>query len=218
MGASRSFRRAAQLLAAALSGYLLGTLPSADAASRLSTGGRADLRSAGTGNPGAMNARRLLGRRAGLAVMVADIGKGVAACLAGRALAGDTGAHTAGVAAVAGHCYPAWNGFRGGKGIATSFGQCLATFPAFTPLDVAIATGVSRLPGVRRPALASVAVSSTAWVLAGVIWWRRGLPNFWGVRPTGLLPLANAATSAVIASKALGRLLRGDPDELRMPR
>lgn len=165
-----------------------------------------------------MNVLRLLGRRAGLAVMAADIGKGIAACFLGRALAGDTGAHTGGVAAVAGHCYPAWNGFRGGKGIATSFGQCIATFPAYATLDAVIATSISRLPGVQRPAVVSVAVSSSAWVLAGVVWWKRQLPNLWGVRPTGLLPLANAATSAVIASKGLAALTRGEPDELRLPR
>lgn len=165
-----------------------------------------------------MNVLRLLGRRAGLAVVAADIGKGIAACFLGRALAGDAGAHTGGVAAVAGHCYPAGNGFRGGKGIATSFGQCIATFPAYATLDAAIAVGVSRLPGVRRPGLVSVAVSSAAWVLAGVVWWKRRLPNLWGVRPTGLLPLANAATSAVIASKGLAALTRREPDELRLPR
>jgi len=205
-------------MGAAAGGYLLGTIPSADVAARVATRGAVDLRSAGSGNPGAINARRVLGRRAGLAVMAADIGKGVGACLAGRALAGDPGAHAAGVAAVAGHCYPAWNGFRGGKGIATSFGQCIATFPAFTPLDAMIAAGVSRLPGLRRPALASVAVSSTVWVIAGVVWWKRRLPNLWGVQPTGLLPLANAATSALIASKGLATLRRRAPDELRLLR
>jgi glycerol-3-phosphate acyltransferase PlsY len=214
----RRFRRpAARILGAAASGYLLGTLPSADLASHLATGGAVDLRSAGSGNPGAMNVRRVLGRRAGLAVMAADIGKGIVACFAGRALAGDAGAHTAGVAAVAGHCYPAWNGLRGGRGIATSYGQCIATFPAFAPLDAAIAAGVSRLP-LRQPALVSVTVSSSAWVLAGIVWWKRRLPNLWGVRPTALLPLANAATSAVIASRGLALLLRGGPDELRPDR
>ena len=205
-------------LGAAASGYLLGTLPSADVAARLTTRGAVDLRAAGSGNPGAVNALRLLGRRAGVAVMAADIGKGVAACLVGRSLAGDAGAHAGGVAAVAGHCYPAWNGFRGGKGIATSFGQCLTTFPAYAAVDVALATGLSRVPGVRRPGLVSVSISSAAWVLAGVVWWKRRLPNLWGVRPTALLPLANAATSAVIASKGLAALKRGQPDELRPTR
>ena len=89
---------------AAAAGYLIGTLPSADIAAGLTTRGAVDLRAAGSGNPGALNALRLLGRRAGLAVTVADIGKGVAACLLGRALAGERGAHAGGVAAVAGHC------------------------------------------------------------------------------------------------------------------
>lgn len=208
---------ASRVLGAGILGYLLGTLPSADVAARLATGGALDLRAAGSGNPGAVNAMRLLGRRAGLAVMGVDIGKGIAACTLGRALAGDAGAHAGGVAAVAGHCYPAWNGFRGGKGIATSFGQCLATFPAYAPLDAAIAVGLSRLPGVPRPAVVSVAVSSAAWVLAGVAWWKRRLPNLWGGRPTALLPLANAAASIVIASKGLAALTHGEPDELRLP-
>ena len=190
-------------LAAALCGYALGLVPSADAVSRLTAGGAVDLRSAGSGNPGGMNAFRVLGRRAGLMVMGADIAKGILACAAGRAVAGDAGAHAAGVGAVAGHCYPVSNRFRGGKGIATSFGQCVATFPAFAPLDAGTAILVTRLPGVRRPALASVVVSSSAWLLASVVWWRRGLPNLWGPRPTATLPLANAATIAVIASRAL---------------
>ena len=161
-----------------------------------------------------MNALRVLGRRAGLVVAAADIGKGVLACVAGRALAGDAGAHTAGVAAVVGHCYPAATGFRGGKGIATSFGQCIATFPAFAPLDVVIAATVTRIPGLRRPARVSVAVSSSSWILAGVIWWKRDLPNPWGPRPTAMLPLANAATTAVIASRGVAALFRRKPDEL----
>jgi glycerol-3-phosphate acyltransferase PlsY len=209
---------AGRLLAAALGGYLLGTAPSADVASRLTTGGSLDLRSAGSGNPGGTNARRVLGRRIGSAVTVADIGKGIAACSWGRRSAGDLGAHVAGVAAVAGHCYPIWSGFRGGKGVATSFGQCIATFPAYAPFDLVLATAVARIPGLRRPALVSVGVSSAAWILAGLVWWRRGLPNLWGPRPTRVLPLANAATALVIASRA-GRLLRRqEPDELALPR
>jgi glycerol-3-phosphate acyltransferase PlsY len=211
-------QRARRLASALVGGYLLGTVPSAEIASRLATGGAVDVRSSGTGNPGGMNARRLLGRRVGSLVITADVAKGVLACGLGRRTAGDLGAHVAGVAAVAGHCYPLWSGFRGGKGVATSFGQCLYTLPAYAPVDVLVAAGVARVPGLRRPALVSVAVSSVAWLLAGVVWWRRSLPNLWGPRPTAALPLANAATGLVIASRA-GRLLRGEePDELALPR
>jgi len=207
-----------RLLSAAAGGYLLGTAPSSDIAAKLATGGSSDLRSSGSGNPGGMNAQRVLGRRVGAVVIAADIVKGVAACGWGRRSAGDLGAHLAGVAAVAGHCYPFWTRFRGGKGVATSFGQCLYTFPTYAPVDVALATSVARIPGVRRPALVSVAVSSTAWLLAGILWWRRGLPNLWGPRPTAALPLANAATVLIIASRAVLLLRRGEPDELALPR
>jgi acyl phosphate:glycerol-3-phosphate acyltransferase len=207
-----------RLLSSAAAGYLLGTIPSAGLAARVSTGGSVDLRKSGTGNPGGVNARRLLGRRVGTAVIVADIAKGVAACRWGRNSAGDLGAHVAGVAAVIGHCYPLWTRFRGGKGVATSFGQCIYTFPAYAPLDVALALSVARAPGVRRPALTSVAVSSSAWLLASILWWRRGLPNLWGPRPTAALPIANAATALVIASRAGAVLRRREPDELALPR
>jgi len=205
--------RTRNLLAAVATGYLAGTAPSAALVARLLTGGSVDLRSAGSGNPGGLNARRLLGRRAGAAVIVGDVGKGVVACLAGRRLAGDLGAHVAGVAAVTGHCYPLWTGFRGGKGVATSFGQCLATFQVYAPVDVAVAVAVARRPSLRRPALTSVAASSAAWLLASVVWWRRGWPNLWGPRPTVALPLANAATVAIILSKAARRSRRERPDE-----
>jgi glycerol-3-phosphate acyltransferase PlsY len=205
------------LLAAAL-GYLFGTTPSADLASRLVSGGAVDLRRQGSGNPGGVNAKRLLGRRAGRAVMVADVAKGTAACAAGRRVAGDAGAHVAGVAAVVGHCYPVWSRFHGGKGVATSFGQCVYSLPAYAPLDAAVATAVARLPGLRRPALVSVTVSSALWLAASVVWWRRGLDNLWGPRPTIALPLAHAATVLVLGARAAALLRAREPDELALPR
>jgi glycerol-3-phosphate acyltransferase PlsY len=209
-GALSGTSRGRRLVGAAVVGYLLGTIPSADIAARAVGGGSIDLRVAGSGNPGGMNAMRLLGRRAGLGVMVADISKGALASALGRRLAGDDGAHLASVSAVTGHCFPLWTGFRGGKGIATSFGQCLATFPAYAPLDIASAILAGKAPHVRRPALVSIIVSSSGWIGAGVVWWRRGLPNLWGPRPTGALPLANLATTAVIATASVMQLRRGD--------
>lgn len=196
-------RRTLRLVSAAAAGYLAGSSPAASVVARLASGGTLDLRLAGSGNPGGMNVLRLLGRRAGGLAIGADVGKGIAACAVGRRLADCNGAHVAGVAAVAGHCFPPWTRFRGGKGVATSFGQCLYTFPVFAPVDAAVAVAVARVPGLRRPALASAATSSTAWLLASILWWRRGGPNLWGPRPTAPLPLANAATLAVMASRVL---------------
>jgi glycerol-3-phosphate acyltransferase PlsY len=185
---------------AAALGYLFGTLPSADLATRLATGGAVDLRTAGSGNPGATNASAVLGPRWGYAVLAADIAKGALACTAGRALGGDTGTHVAGTASVVGHCFPVWNGFRGGKGVACSVGQCAMTFPAYFPIDLGVAALTAAGPW-RQRALAATAVASFAWVAGGVVWWRRGWDNLWGPPATGILPLAAAASSAVILYK-----------------
>jgi acyl phosphate:glycerol-3-phosphate acyltransferase len=200
-------------------GYLLGTIPSADLATRFAArGAHVDLRRSGSRNPGGVNAMRLIGPTAGRAVIVADVGKGFAGCAAGRALAGDGGAHVGGVAAVLGHCYPAWNGFQGGKGVATSFGQCLYTFPAAAPLDLAVAIGIARVRGLRQPALVSTMIASGVWILASVVWWRRRLPNSWGPPATGALPLANTATVLVIASRFARAIRLGHPDDLEAER
>ena len=186
---------------AAVAGYLAGTVPSADVASRLATGGRTDLRAAGTGNPGAANAMKVLGPGWGYGVMAADIAKGAAACAAGRRLAGGDGAHVAGTAAVVGHCFPVWNGFRGGKGVATSVGQCLMTFPAYTGIDLGVAALTAASPRWKQRTFAATVVASVCWVAGGLLWWRRQWPNAWGPPPTAALPAAAAASSAVILYK-----------------
>ena len=187
-----------RLLAAATTGYALGTIPSADVAARLATRGATDLRDAGSGNPGAVNAMAVLGKGWGYGVLIADVTKGAAACATGRRLAGAVGAHVGGTAAVVGHCLPVWNGFRGGKGVAASAGQCLATFPAYFPIDLGVALATARW---RRQALAATVAASVTWVGAGVVWWRRGWPNLWGPQPSAALPLAAVATSGVILSR-----------------
>ena len=209
--------RAAGVLGAAAAGYLVGTVPTADVAARVASGGSADLRAAGTRNPGGANALVVLGKGWGYGVMLVDIAKGALACGAGRRLAGEAGAHVAGTAAVVGHCFPVWNGFRGGKGVAASVGQCVATFPVYVPFDVGLAWLVatpqwSRRVGTRT--LIATAVSSTAWVGAAGLWWRRGWPNGWAPRASAGLPLAAAASSAVILSRfaaAVRRANQADP-------
>lgn len=197
----------ARLAGAALVGYLAGTAPSADVAARVASKGAVDIRATGTGNPGTANAMKVLGTRWGLAVMVADIAKGAAATRVGGRIAGDLGAHVAGTAAVVGHCHPVWTGFRGGKGVAASVGQVLGTFPAYFPFDVVIAGLSVSNRRWRRRALTTTAISCAGWVLSGVLWWRRGLPNRWGPTPTAALPVAAAVSSAVI----IGRFLAAGP-------
>ena len=195
--------RAAGVVRAAAAGYLLGTVPSADLAVRLAGSG-ADLRTQGTGNPGGANALVVLGKAWGYGVMLADMAKGAAACGVGRRMAGTAGAHVAGTAAVVGHCFPVWNGFKGGKGVAASVGQCAATFPVYVPFDLGLAWLTAtpqwgRTVGTRT--LVATAIASTTWVAAATLWWRKGWPNAWAPTPTVGLPVAAAATSAVILSR-----------------
>lgn len=195
--------RATRLLAAAAAGYLLGTFPTADLVARRWSRGTVDLRNSGSGNPGSANATKVLGVRAGATVLVGDITKGAASCALGSAVAGPIGAHVAGTASVVGHCFPVWTGFRGGKGVAASIGQCLATFPAYFPIDAAVGMATAAMPWWRQRAFGATTVSSVCWVLGGVLWWRKGWWNAWGPRPSAALPVASALSSIVIAERFL---------------
>lgn len=190
-------QQAVRLAAAVAAGYAAGLVPSANVAARLASGGRIDLREHGSGNPGGANATAVLGTRWGYGVIAADVAKGAAAARLGRRIAGDTGQHLAAVASVVGHCYPVTKGFGGGKGVGCSVGQALATFPAYLPADLAVATLTAAGPWKQR-AFTATTVSSMVWVGAATLWWRRGWPNAWGGTPTAALPLAAAASSAVI--------------------
>jgi glycerol-3-phosphate acyltransferase PlsY len=118
------------LLPSILLGYVVGSLPVGYLVAQ--SAGGVDLRRVGSGNVGAANVYRTSGRRMGIAVMIADMAKGAAAVL----LPGDgVSAVTAGVAAVVGHVYPVWLGFRGGKGVATATG----VFGVLSPGPTAIA-------------------------------------------------------------------------------
>ncbi len=204
-------------LKAVVGGYMFGMIPSADIATRLAGG--PDLRAAGSGNPGATNAAQVLGPKAGLGVLAADIAKGVAAGRWGMRQAGSVGsqlvassslAQASATAAVIGHCWPVWNGFHGGKGVATSVGQVLATHPAYFPIDLAVALGTAVHPRWKQQAFAANSAASVAWVVSSVVWWRRALPTLWGPPATMALPIGALVSSAVIASRFLAAVPPND--------
>src|SRR5712691_3889755 len=108
-------------LIAMLMGYLLGSIPFAYLLARFHRG--IDLRLTGSGNVGAANVLRSTTKKIGVSAMVLDVVKGAAAVLAARQIEpGSTAPAVAGIAAVLGHIYPVWLGFRGGKGVATTCG------------------------------------------------------------------------------------------------
>jgi len=193
------------ILAAACA-YLIGSFPTADVVARVAAGRRnndrvVDLREAGTKNPGALNAAKMLGTKWGLTVLAGDILKGVIGCFAGRRIAGDQGAYAGGIGSVYGHCLPLWSGFRGGKGVATSAGTSIVCFPAYMPIDLALAGASAWL--TKGQAGTATYVSSAMFTAAASHWFARGRGNLWGPKATIWLPLYAASTSAIIAYKFL---------------
>ena len=154
--------------------YFLGSIPTGYLAARAKG---IDIRTVGSGNIGATNAMRVLGKPAGIAVLLVDALKGYAAVawlcpvvikLLGRS---DTEIETlriiAGIAAVLGHNYTCWLKFKGGKGIATSGGAYLALAPL--AVGVALAAFILAVLLTRYVSLASiaaaVALSAAVWCL-----------------------------------------------------
>jgi acyl phosphate:glycerol-3-phosphate acyltransferase len=134
--------------------YLLGTVPTA-----IHVGRRAgfDPSAAGSGNPGASNAFRLGGRRAGAVTLAGDVVKGALAVGVGALVDGRDLALAAGCAAVVGHVFPVTRRFRGGKGVATAAGVCAPLFPVPT------------------------AVAALAWAVAWALWRIASIASFSGV-------------------------------------
>jgi len=107
-----------------------------------------DLRKTGSGNIGATNLSRTLGKKWGYFCFVLDVSKGLVPMLAGAALVSANVQNTelllwlaVGCAAVLGHIFPVYLKFKGGKGVATSFGVALGLWPYFT-ICAAIAAAI----------------------------------------------------------------------------
>jgi glycerol-3-phosphate acyltransferase PlsY len=149
--------------------YLLGTFPSAEMVARRRG---VDVTAAGSGNPGASNALRLLGWRAGAVVFGLDAAKGAVAALAGLLIDGERGALVLGIAAILGHVLPVTRRFKGGRGVATASGVLLVLHPLIL-LGAAVVWGVlARLTG--KASVASIVVVIAfpiAVALTGAAWW-----------------------------------------------
>ena len=145
-----------ELLLKVFASYLIGSLIGSLIVGRLRGG--VDIRTLGSGNAGGTNARRTQGKSFALWVMLIDIGKGIVATrviaplslqglgLAGASLGGGVNASVlrewlpvaCGLAAIFGHVYPLWFGFRGGKGVATLIGVVFGVEPVLLALVLAV--------------------------------------------------------------------------------
>jgi glycerol-3-phosphate acyltransferase PlsY len=147
-----------------LAAYLLGSLSGSLLLGRLRG---VDIRTMGSGNAGGTNAFRTQGLAFALGVVVIDIGKGALAAWLGLDFAPPASAawlgHACAFAAVVGHVWPVWHGFRGGKGAATAVGALIVLWPLSVPVMLAVWIGTLVLSGY--VGLATVLAAMSAAVL-----------------------------------------------------
>ena len=149
-------------VALVLFGYLLGSIPSAYIAGRLVKG--IDIRKVGDGNVGAANAYREIGSKAGMAVLVADVGKGAIAVSITSILASQPVVLLAGLGVVAGHNWPLYIGFRGGRGESTALGVLSVLLPQ--PMLILLAVSAVPFFVTRNTMVAGAILFSPLWLVA----------------------------------------------------
>ncbi|KAA0238132.1 MAG: glycerol-3-phosphate 1-O-acyltransferase PlsY [Dehalococcoidia bacterium] len=154
-----------------VAGYLLGSVPYGLIVGYLWLG--RDIRESGSGKTGTTNVLRTAGKTAAAIVVFMDIAKGVAPALLGRLVFENEGAAAAGaVAAILGHVWPVFAGFRGGRGVATSYGGILGLTPlmaAFFPLLLIVPVGFTRYMSLGS--IAGTPIAAAAVVLAAAMGW-----------------------------------------------
>ena len=178
--------------------YLIGSISFAVLLVRSTTG--KDIRTEGSGNAGATNVLRAHGKALGLAVAALDVGKGAGSVALVRLVTADSRyAAAAGFAAVLGHVFPIFYGFRGGKGVATAFGAFLVLAPLAALVCAAIFLAV--VAATRYVSLGSVVAMVLLPPVAGSLF-----------HASGPIVAAGAATAVLVVLKHrenLKRLARG---------
>lgn len=185
----------------------------------------------GSGSMGMTNVIRVLGPRAGIFVFSSDLLKGaIPALVVGLAMPNHPEIQAlAGVAAVAGHSWSMWVGFRGGKGLLTGLGAVIVIFP--TVLIVAAPIGLALIVLVRYVSLGSIGATVIAFA-TGIVWYVSGLwTSVWGLVYVGLagalilwqhrsnmLRLAHGTESRLAAWPIYRRSRGGESDESTGPR
>ncbi len=194
---------------ATAAGYAIGSIPFGLLLGRATRG--LDVRETGSGSMGSTNVLRAAGPAAAGATFALDVGKGAAAVWCARRLgAGPGGQVSAGLAAMVGHSWPAFAGFRGGKSVATAFGAMLAISPEVSAC--AVAGGLTALATTRIVSVGSLVAAGSATVGAGV-WATRG-----GARAPLVFAGLASALIAVRHTDNLRRLARGLEPRVSLPR
>ena len=188
--------------------YLLGSIPFGYIAGRIAG---IDIRTAGSGNVGATNVVRILGKRYGYPVFALDVLKGFGAVKISMVMSGqhlewnspEISGMVGAIFSVLGHVFPPWLKFKGGKGVATAAGALLALMPIATLIGVAVWIIVFWL--TRYVSLASVVATTALPIVILVI----GSPDGHSGR---LLAYSSVCVAALVIWRHrsnLSRLLRG---------
>jgi acyl phosphate:glycerol-3-phosphate acyltransferase len=147
------------VILAAVIAYILGAIPFGYLLVKWKTGG--DVRASGSGNIGATNVLRTTGRSAGIATLLLDIGKGyLAVWIAGRLTDGNQTAEAiAALAVMAGHAYPVFLKFKGGKAVASFVGAFLCLTPV--ALGAVLVVFVAVVAWTRHISMGSIVGAAT---------------------------------------------------------
>ena len=183
-----------------LIGYVIGSIPSADAVGRARG---IDLRLTGSGNPGAANALRWGGPGMAATVLALDLVKGAAAALIGRKITGDAGGVAAAVMAIWGQVANPWHGFKGGKGLGVTGGATAVLWP---PGVVVVAPIIALTAKTLGAAVAGLAGITTLFALS-IVWAADGWPVAWGIAPDDALVWFTIWVGVLTAPKFIAALL-----------
>lgn len=186
------------LLPVMLLGYLLGSIPTANGLARLRG---VDLRSDGSGNPGANNARRLGGVWLGVAVLVFELGKGALAVLLGSNLPHSWGVVAVSLGAIAGNVFNPWYRFRGGQGLGITGGVLAAALPAGFIGGV----GTTAVIALATRSAPRAAITGLVVMVVTVAWLE---PVWWGVDRPNHLRIALGACALILPRQLVN--LRGE--------
>ena len=199
------------LLLIAVIGYLWGSIPSGYWMGKLLRGKDFDIRDYGSKKTGATNVRRTLGNGPALIVLLVDMSKGIGPALLARYIPLFNGAGwgiaVAAFAALLGHCYPIFIGFRGGRGVITGAGAVLVINPLIFLIAAVIA--ISTIAISRYVSLGSIAGALTM-IVCGIIFRILG----WVSIPEVCFLVLGPAFVILLHYDNIGRLLAGKERKL----